>query len=108
MVYISSHDQQNGYLLNPFALGHISIPNLLHTLRTLGIRSVMAEGGARVIQSFLATPNSVNTIIVTVAPVFVGVQGIGYELKPTAGKVRLFVLFSSSLSYERSLLITRN
>ena len=76
MVHISSHDQQTGYLLNPFVPGHISIPDLLRTLRALGIRPVMVEGGAQVIQSFLATPNSVNAVVVMAAPIFVGVEGV--------------------------------
>ena len=75
---------------DPSAPGHISIPDLLRTLRVLGIRSVMAEGGARVIQSFLATPNSVNTVIVTIAPIFVGVEGVDYKLNPTTSQVRIF------------------
>ncbi|CAL1694171.1 unnamed protein product [Somion occarium] len=58
--------------------GRISIPVLLTTLRTLGIRSLMVEGGAQVIRSFFAEANSVNTIIVTVAPTFVGNDGVGY------------------------------
>jgi len=66
----------------------ISVPSLLTTVRTLGIRSLMVEGGARVIKSFLtstqqhsATTSSggtVDAIIVTVAPTFVGQEGVGY------------------------------
>jgi 2,5-diamino-6-(ribosylamino)-4(3H)-pyrimidinone 5'-phosphate reductase len=42
----------------------------------------MVEGGAKVIKSFLAESESVvNTVIVTVAPIFVGQHGIGYELE---------------------------
>lgn len=73
----------------------ISIDALLTALRAMGIRSLMVEGGAQVIQSFLAaapgctrglpaassqavSSNLVDMIIVTVAPTFVGGDGIGY------------------------------
>jgi 2,5-diamino-6-(ribosylamino)-4(3H)-pyrimidinone 5'-phosphate reductase len=44
----------------------------------------MVEGGAQVIESFLAESSRENpsgvidTVIVTVAPTFVGVEGVGY------------------------------
>lgn len=38
----------------------------------------MVEGGATVIQSFL-TESLVDTVIVTVAPIFVGADGVGYD-----------------------------
>ncbi|KAF9021520.1 bacterial bifunctional deaminase-reductase [Hymenopellis radicata] len=60
--------------------GLLSIPSLLIRLHELGIKSLMVEGGARVIASFFAHPEVINTIIVTVAPKFVGTQGIGYGL----------------------------
>jgi 2,5-diamino-6-(ribosylamino)-4(3H)-pyrimidinone 5'-phosphate reductase len=46
-------------------------------LHHLGIRRVMIEGGARVIQELLtmSTP-IVDLLIVTIAPVYVGEQGI--------------------------------
>jgi len=70
--------------------GRISIPVLLVKLRSLDIRSLMVEGGASIIGSFLAeaTPSHrmqsdmhrsvVDTVIVTVAPTFVGDDGVGY------------------------------
>lgn len=72
--------------------GKISIPALLERLRSLEIRSLMVEGGASIIESFLAEASSshctqsdtrrniVDTVIVTVAPIFVGGDGIGYGL----------------------------
>ncbi|BGO96884.1 hypothetical protein RTG_00327 [Rhodotorula toruloides ATCC 204091] len=39
-------------------------------------RSLMVEGGASVISSFLATPGLVDLVIVTVAPVLVGDEGV--------------------------------
>ncbi|KAJ8702091.1 hypothetical protein PTI98_000836 [Pleurotus ostreatus] len=58
---------------------------MLQTLSELGVRSLMVEGGASVIKSFFTgvsnpSGNFVDTVIVTVAPVFVGQQGIGYDL----------------------------
>ncbi|KAI0053418.1 dihydrofolate reductase [Auriscalpium vulgare] len=54
---------------------------VLKTLRAQGIKSIMVEGGARVIQSFLSTAASeqlVDALIITVAPTFVGGDGISY------------------------------
>jgi len=69
----------------------ISVLSLLTMLRTLGVRSLMVEGGARVIKSFLTSTQhrnnmtsserksrTVDAIIVTVAPTFVGQEGVGY------------------------------
>jgi len=72
--------------------GKISIPALLGKLRNLDIRSLMVEGGASVIGSFLAEASSshntksdirrsvVDIVIVTVAPTLVGDDGIGYGI----------------------------
>ncbi|TFY70909.1 hypothetical protein EVG20_g2093 [Dentipellis fragilis] len=54
---------------------------VLKALKDEGIRSVMVEGGARIIQSFLSasgTSGLVDTLIVTVAPMIVGRDGVGY------------------------------
>lgn len=67
--------------------GRIPIPTILTTLHELGIRSVMVEGGARVIESFFTEDASsperriIDTIILTVAPIFVGEDGVGYAIK---------------------------
>lgn len=60
----------------------LSIDSLLTTLNDLGIRSLMVEGGQRVISSFIShldaeTKHVVDILIVTVAPTFVGVAGVG-------------------------------
>ena len=52
---------------------------MLRTLREKGIRSIIVEGGARVIQSFLASRHLVDSMIVTIAPVLVGRDGVGYD-----------------------------
>lgn len=46
----------------------------------------MVEGGARIIEAFFAEPTTsdetnIDTIIVTVAPRFVGDDGVGYNVK---------------------------
>ncbi|TFK41816.1 dihydrofolate reductase-like domain-containing protein [Crucibulum laeve] len=59
----------------------LPLEKILQALHTAGIRSVMIEGGARVIGSFFKqTPPVVDNIVVTVAPIFVGEKGISYGL----------------------------
>ncbi|SJL02327.1 related to RIB7-HTP reductase [Armillaria ostoyae] len=58
--------------------GLLLVPSVLQTLHELGVQSLMVEGGARVIGSFLAERDSVDTVIITIAPKFVGSQGVGY------------------------------
>lgn len=55
----------------------------LRELRSLGIRSLMVEGGAQIIDSF-ARSGLVDRLVVTVAPVVVGPLGIGYSLDPAS------------------------
>lgn len=70
-------------------------------LRDLGIRSVMVEGGAEVIKSFLVAANAydqagvegsartwVDSLIITAAPTIVGEDGIDYASGLTASRVR--------------------
>ena len=70
-------------------LGHLNLNSVLHQLRVLGIRSLMVEGGAGVINSFLSARSEdtqkplVDTVIVTVAPVFIG-NGVGYGVREVA------------------------
>ncbi|KAL0951648.1 hypothetical protein HGRIS_008328 [Hohenbuehelia grisea] len=67
--------------------GFISIPGLLDAIYNRGIRSLMVEGGATVIKSFFdqLTPHPetrlVDSVIVTVAPLFVGNDGVGYGVE---------------------------
>jgi len=51
--------------------GRVSLPALLNRLGELGINSLMVEGGARVITSFLSQP-LVSFVVLTIAPMFVG------------------------------------
>ncbi|PFH52228.1 hypothetical protein AMATHDRAFT_140603 [Amanita thiersii Skay4041] len=64
----------------PASGGLLDFPAVLQSLRHLGIRSLMVEGGARVISSLFAQHSHlIDTIIVTVAPLFVGDDGVSYN-----------------------------
>jgi 2,5-diamino-6-(ribosylamino)-4(3H)-pyrimidinone 5'-phosphate reductase len=52
---------------------------VLRAIRAEGIKSVMVEGGARVILSLLSEESLIDSLIVTVAPVIVGSHGVGYS-----------------------------
>lgn len=54
--------------------GEVALGPLLNQLGSMGIRSVMVEGGGRIITSFL-NAQIVNQAIITIAPVFAG----GYD-----------------------------
>jgi len=71
----------------PPATSDLPLPAVLRTLREKGIRSVMVEGGARVIQSFLSSGHLLDALIVTTAPVFVG-DGVGYSNGATSPNLR--------------------
>lgn len=64
------------------AIGRIPPSSLPSILTSLGLRSVMIEGGSRVLSSFLHTlkrddgSKLVDTVVVTVAPTFIG-EGVG-------------------------------
>ncbi|OAX40874.1 bacterial bifunctional deaminase-reductase [Rhizopogon vinicolor AM-OR11-026] len=66
------------------SLGFIVIPDLLKALYTYGVKTLMVEGGAAVIGSFLAEsarakPSTIiDTLIITIAPTLVGDEGVGY------------------------------
>lgn len=60
--------------------GHVDLADLLHMLGTLGIRSVMVEGGAQVIASLLAA-GLAHQLVVTIAPRLIG--GLRLPLVPT-------------------------
>jgi len=56
----------------------LDMTEVLSTLRRIGIEALMVEGGAKVIQTFLGGAGMVDTVIITVAPVIVGRDGVGY------------------------------
>jgi riboflavin biosynthesis pyrimidine reductase len=49
----------------------VDVPQALRAIRAMGLRSVLVEGGARVITSMLAS-GVVDRVIVSVAPTFIG------------------------------------
>ncbi|GJJ70918.1 2,5-diamino-6-(ribosylamino)-4(3H)-pyrimidinone 5'-phosphate reductase [Entomortierella parvispora] len=55
--------------------GHLSIPHVLSTLQSQSIRSLMVEGGASIITSFLES-SMVHSILLTIAPIYVGQAGV--------------------------------
>ncbi len=51
--------------------GQVSLPDLLQCLVELGVNSLMVEGGAQVLTSFLAQ-HLADLALITLAPIFVG------------------------------------
>lgn len=73
--------------------GAIDWSALLRTLFVRGIKSVMIEGGATVINSLLAQPSLVDAVIITIAPTFLGAGGVAVspaatQRQPEAGGQR--------------------
>ncbi|KAG5729095.1 5-amino-6-(5-phosphoribosylamino)uracil reductase [Termitomyces sp. T112] len=61
----------------------LTIHDILYVLRQHGIRTLMVEGGARIIASFassLAGNSVINSLIITVAPALVGTEGVAYGI----------------------------
>ncbi|CAO3599138.1 unnamed protein product [Absidia cylindrospora] len=56
-------------------IGRFVWKDVLALLSQQGIKSVMVEGGSRIIQSCL-TSGAVDQLIVTIAPIYVGDQGV--------------------------------
>jgi 5-amino-6-(5-phosphoribosylamino)uracil reductase/diaminohydroxyphosphoribosylaminopyrimidine deaminase/5-amino-6-(5-phosphoribosylamino)uracil reductase len=65
-------------LLPPNATGRVPLDDLLATLAERGVRSLMVEGGARIITALLRS-RLVDRLVVTVAPKLlgVGIEAIG-------------------------------
>ncbi|KAJ2081837.1 2,5-diamino-6-(ribosylamino)-4(3H)-pyrimidinone 5'-phosphate reductase [Coemansia sp. RSA 988] len=74
--------------------GHPRLTAVAAVLRRLGIRRLMVEGGARVIQSFLES-KLVDALIVTIAPVLVGSSGVPAVAEPTMDSLAI-----TPVSYE--------
>ncbi|KAF8940157.1 bacterial bifunctional deaminase-reductase [Dissophora ornata] len=62
-------------ILNFDPQGYLSITDLLSRLYQLSVRSLMVEGGAGIITSFLKS-GLVDSFVLTIAPVYVGTGGI--------------------------------
>ncbi|KAF7784121.1 hypothetical protein Agabi119p4_286 [Agaricus bisporus var. burnettii] len=56
----------------------LPLPSILRRLKTLGIQSLMIEGGARLIDSCFHASPFIDALIVTVAPTLVGPAGLNY------------------------------
>lgn len=84
--------------------GQLSLSDILLHLHTPGIRSVMVEGGASIITSFLESayladmsseiPMLVDSLIITVAPTLVGQQGVPYAIAQVQSSSKSGVLES--------------
>jgi len=65
----------------------LSVRTILLTLRNHGVSTLMVEGGASIIESFIAESKFseavIDSLVVTVAPILVGAQGIGYSVPLT-------------------------
>lgn len=75
------------------------IPAVVERLRQMGIQSLMVEGGAQIIRSFIQSP-SVDSLIITVSPTFIGEHGVGYELDVEGRE--------TNLVYQRSFQLGRD
>lgn len=56
----------------------LPLSSILQTLRLNEVKSLMVEGGAQVIESFLSEPSFIDRVIITIAPVLMG-TGVGYR-----------------------------
>jgi 2,5-diamino-6-(ribosylamino)-4(3H)-pyrimidinone 5'-phosphate reductase len=69
------------------------IPDLLKALYDFGVKTLMVEGGAAIVGSFLAEsarakPNTIiDTLIITIAPTLVGNEGVGYGKRLSTDQV---------------------
>lgn len=73
-----------------------SLNTVLTTVRALGIQSLMVEGGQQIISSFLSATRKyrlIDTLIITVAPTFVGDQGISALSSETTDVCRCIYLY---------------
>ncbi|VEU24020.1 DEKNAAC105196 [Brettanomyces naardenensis] len=93
LVVIDRHSLVEGHGIDTLVLdvdpktGKFSWLDIFKALREKGIRSVMVEGGATVINSLLRRGEDglfvVNSLIVTVAPIYLGSGGV--EVSPREG-----------------------
>lgn len=55
--------------------------NVLEQIHGAGVRRLMVEGGAAVIDSLMQQPHLIDALIVTIAPVTIGETGFGFSCK---------------------------
>ncbi|TEB38846.1 bacterial bifunctional deaminase-reductase [Coprinellus micaceus] len=75
------------------------IPAVVDRLHQMGIHSLMVEGGAQIIRSFIRSP-IVDNLIITVSPSLIGEHGVGYGLDVEG--------MGTNLVYERSFQLGRD
>ncbi|KAF9417820.1 2,5-diamino-6-(ribosylamino)-4(3H)-pyrimidinone 5'-phosphate reductase [Podila epigama] len=63
------------FVIDQDAQNRLVIPHLLRTLGERSIRSLMVEGGASIISTFMAS-SLVDLVLITIAPIYVGHDGI--------------------------------
>jgi len=70
--------------------GRVSLPHALALLADRGVRSVLVEGGSRVITSFLSA-GLVDRVEIEIAPIFLGADAVPAvaQLAPSAPELRL-------------------
>lgn len=56
--------------------------DILKTLKSRGIHSIMIEGGASILKTLLQRPDLVDSVIVTVAPTWLGTNGTSAHVAP--------------------------
>lgn len=67
-----------GVSYNHPIIGKLDLLSVLKNLKEVGIKSLMVEGGQRIISSLLSlSPPVVDIVVVTIAPMFVGSDGTG-------------------------------
>ncbi|KAG8984364.1 2,5-diamino-6-(ribosylamino)-4(3H)-pyrimidinone 5'-phosphate reductase [Tulasnella sp. JGI-2019a] len=62
--------------VSPHTIGRLDIKQVLAKLAENGVRSLMVEGGSAVISQFLSAKGIVDSVIITVSPMWVGNGGI--------------------------------
>jgi len=87
---------------NPISHGSMSWRSILQALRQQGLRSVMIEGGATVINALLAEPELVDSVILTIAPTWLGRGGVAACPAPVvAGSQRVNAARLSTTSWRQ-------
>lgn len=74
--YLETHGGKVIKIQSHLESGKLSWDQIFNTLKNLGLRSVMVEGGAFIINELLTQPGLVDSLIVTVGPVFLGNEGV--------------------------------
>ncbi|KFH68601.1 riboflavin biosynthesis protein RibD domain-containing protein [Podila verticillata NRRL 6337] len=83
------------FIIDEDTEGHLDLQHLLRVLKEQSIESLMVEGGANVISTFLAS-GLVDLVLITIAPVYVGLDGVSAvqnaEVAPMFGSITYHTL----------------